>query len=135
MLLHAREVLETCLYVDDLAAARRFYTEVLGLTVFEEQPDRHLFLRCGGGMLLLFLPDASQAAGGMLPAHGAHGPGHVAFAASDEELARWPEHLRAHGVAIEKTVDWPHGARSLYFRDPAGNSLEFAPPRLWGCDE
>ena len=27
--------------------------------------------------------------------------------------------------------DWPNGARSLYFRDPAGNSVEIAEPRLW----
>ena len=26
---------------------------------------------------------------------------------------------------------WPNGARSIYVRDPAGNSLEFAEPALW----
>ena len=29
-------------------------------------------------------------------------------------------------------VPWPEGGRSIYFRDPAGNSLELAPPTLWG---
>jgi catechol 2,3-dioxygenase-like lactoylglutathione lyase family enzyme len=24
------------------------------------------------------------------------------------------------------------GGRSIYFRDPSGNSLEFAEPRIWG---
>ncbi|MGN6582964.1 MAG: glyoxalase/bleomycin resistance/extradiol dioxygenase family protein, partial [Rhizobiaceae bacterium] len=24
------------------------------------------------------------------------------------------------------------GGRSIYFRDPAGNSIEFAEPRIWG---
>jgi predicted enzyme related to lactoylglutathione lyase len=38
-------------------------------------------------------------------------------------------------VAIEKIVDWPGGGRSLYFRDPAGNSLELATPRIWGIGE
>jgi catechol 2,3-dioxygenase-like lactoylglutathione lyase family enzyme len=61
-----------------------------------------------------------------IPLHGAFGPGHVAFSASDTELADW------HGVAIERTIDWPGGGRSLYFRDPAGNSLELATPRIWG---
>jgi hypothetical protein len=34
-------------------------------------------------------------------------------------------------VAIESDFAWPGGGRSLYFRDPAGNSLEFAEPAIW----
>lgn len=133
--MHAREILETCLYVNDLAAAKAFYTEVLGLKVYEEQPGRHLFLRCGARMLLLFLPDASSTPGGLLPTHGAHGAGHVAFAAADEaEVAAWREHLQSCGVTIEQEYQWPQRSTSLYFRDPAGNLLEFATPRLWGLD-
>lgn len=132
--MHAREILETCLYVNDLAAARKFYCEVLGLLVVEEQPARHLFLRCGGRMLLLFLPDASSIAGSLLPTHGAHGPGHVAFAAADEDIAAWEAHLAACAIPLETTVHWPQGGTSLYFRDPAGNSLEIATPRMWGLD-
>ena len=42
----------------------------------------------------------------------------------------------AAGVAIEADFRWPGGdgvpgARSIYVRDPAGNSVEFAEPRLW----
>jgi catechol 2,3-dioxygenase-like lactoylglutathione lyase family enzyme len=132
--MHAREVLETCLYVNDIAAARKFYTEVLGLHVVDEQPDRHLFMRCGARMLLLFLPDASSVPGSMLPTHGAHGPGHVAFAATQAELADWRTHFKKHGVAIEQEVEWPQRGTSLYFRDPANNCLEIATPRLWGLD-
>jgi catechol 2,3-dioxygenase-like lactoylglutathione lyase family enzyme len=29
----------------------------------------------------------------------------------------------------------PRGGRSFYFRDPAGNSLELATPRIWGLPE
>ncbi len=39
--------------------------------------------------------------------------------------------LEAEGVAIEADFRWPNGARSLYFRDPAGNSLECAEAKLW----
>lgn len=39
--------------------------------------------------------------------------------------------LLSHGVAIEADFLWPNGARSIYFRDPAGNSLECAEARLW----
>ena len=35
-------------------------------------------------------------------------------------------------IAIESEITWKNGARSVYFRDPAGNSLEFAEPKLWG---
>jgi catechol 2,3-dioxygenase-like lactoylglutathione lyase family enzyme len=42
--------------------------------------------------------------------------------------------LRAAGVAIESDFHWPNGGRSIYFRDPAGNSLECAEAIIWGLD-
>ena len=63
---------------------------------------------------------------------GATGPGHVAFAIPDAEIPEWRARLDAAGVAIESEVDWPRGGRSLYVRDPAGNCVELASPRLWG---
>ena len=70
-----------------------------------------------------------------VPPHGARGPGHLAFAATAQELDRWRERLEAAGVAIEADFRWPGSeARSIYVRDPAGNSVEFAEPRLWGIE-
>jgi catechol 2,3-dioxygenase-like lactoylglutathione lyase family enzyme len=43
----------------------------------------------------------------------------------------WREHLAQAGVAIEKDVNWGGSSQSIYFRDPAGNSLELATPTLW----
>ena len=40
--------------------------------------------------------------------------------------------LQDHGIEIEKEVKWPRGGRSLYFRDPAGNSVELVTPGCWG---
>ena len=40
-------------------------------------------------------------------------------------------HLEGAGIAIEADFEWPGGGRSLYVRDPAGNSVEFAEPRIW----
>jgi catechol 2,3-dioxygenase-like lactoylglutathione lyase family enzyme len=131
----AREILETCLYVDDLDAAEEFYTRVLGLAVHGRQPGRHVFFRCGNRMLLLFDPRESSQSGAEFPPHGCRGPGHACFAALQTELPAWRAHLALHGVAIEKVIDWPGGGQSLYFRDPAGNSLEVATPRIWGIDE
>ena len=132
-------VLETCLYATDLEAAERFYTTVLGLDVLSRVPGRHVFFRCGPGVFLIFNPERTRAEqpGGSasLPPHGTDGPGHMAFSIPEGELDAWRNRLGAHGVEIEAEVDWPRGGRSLYFRDPAGNSVELAPPRIWGLDE
>jgi catechol 2,3-dioxygenase-like lactoylglutathione lyase family enzyme len=131
-------VLETALYVDDLTVAERFYSEVLGLSPIERQANRHIFFRCGSGVLLLFnagtTATPSTVAGQMIPAHGSHGAGHVAFAMRENECAAWRQRLRQAGVAIESEVAWPQGGHSLYFRDPSGNSLELATPSIWGFE-
>ena len=130
-------ILESALYVDDLKAAEEFYGGVLGLEVITHAEGRHIFFRCGEGVVLLFNADATEipsASGARLPVppHGARGPVHLCFAATGEEIARWKADLQARGVAIEADFEWPNGGRSIYFRDPSGNSLEIAEPRIWG---
>jgi len=129
--LHA--VLETSLYARDLDAARAFYGDVLGLAVLFETEGRHVSYRCGIGVLHVFHPDTSRASDTM-PPHGADGPGHVAFAIAPEAIDEWAAHVAAHGIAIEDRMTWPQGGESLYVRDPAGNSIELAPPSIWGLD-
>lgn len=128
-------ILETAIYAADLGAAEAFYGGVLGLPVIVKVPGRHVFFRVGAGVLLVFNPDATEVASGNpalpVPVHGARGPGHVCFAASRQEIEGWRNRLTAAGVAVEAEFDWPNGAHSLYLRDPAGNSVEFADPRLW----
>jgi catechol 2,3-dioxygenase-like lactoylglutathione lyase family enzyme len=131
--MQAREVLETCLYAEDLEAAERFYRDVLGLEFYSRQLGRHVFFRCGRQMVLLFNPRETELpATPAMPLHGGRGPGHVAFAAMPEEIDPWRDHLTAHSVAIETEIDWPGGGKSLYFRDPAGNSLEVGTRAIWG---
>lgn len=129
-----RHVLETVLYVDDLDAAARFYGGVLGLEEASRKPGVFVFYRLEQQMLLLFNPAAAER-GVAVPPHGARGAGHLAFAVSDDDLQAWIAHLVAHGIGIEAELDWPKGGRSFYFRDPAGNSLEMAAPRIWGFDD
>lgn len=129
--MEALDILETCLYVDDLDAAERFYGEVLGLERLAKLEGRHLFFRLGRGMLLLFRPEASLK-GGDLPGHGAKGPGHCCFKVREADFEAWKVHLRAKGVAIVAEQAWPKGGKSCYFYDPAGNVLELAPAKIWG---
>jgi catechol 2,3-dioxygenase-like lactoylglutathione lyase family enzyme len=125
------QVLETCLYVEDLAAAEMFYDRVLGLELHSRAPGRHAFFRCGKGMFLLFYPDKTLVPGGRVPTHGAHGPGHVAFAVEEGDMETWLQHLQSHGIDMDIEIAWPTGGYSTYFRDPAGNSVELATAQTW----
>lgn len=124
-------IIETCLYVDNLQLAEDFYTQVLGLQIHSHKPERHLFLRCGKGMLLLFNASVTSSTMGTLPSHGTKSNTHLAFAIAEDELELWRKHLGEAGVKIEKEQAWPSGGYSLYFRDPAGNSLEVTTPSTW----
>lgn len=129
-------ILESSLYADDLDACEAFYRDVLGLAVQGKVPGRHVFFQCDGQMLLLFSATATAKVSASptlpVPPHGAHGPGHVCFRATAAEIDQWRRRLQAHGVTIESDFVWPSGGRSIYFRDPAGNSLEFAEAKIWG---
>jgi XTP/dITP diphosphohydrolase len=127
----ARSILETVLYAGDLTAARQFYGKVMGLDLVQEVEGRFVFFRIGEAMLLIFNPTATAGQTGLIPAHGARGAGHVCFRATASEISQWSVHFAGHGVAIEADVTWPSGGRSLYVRDPAGNSVELAEARIW----
>lgn len=128
-------ILETALYAEDLDAAEAFYAGVLGFERLQRAGRRHVFFRVGPAVLLVFAPTQSARPTSNprlpVPPHGAHGPGHVCFALSRDGIAAMKARLAAAGIAAEAEFDWPNGARSLYIRDPAGNSVEFAEPWLW----
>ncbi|MDX3926635.1 MAG: VOC family protein [Shinella sp.] len=132
-------ILETALYAEDLDAAESFYGGLLGLERITRQADRHIFFRCGPGVLLIFNPKETLVPpppeAFPVPAHGMTGNGHICFRVPGSDLDGWAARLRDAGVAIEADFRWPNGARSIYFRDPAGNSIECAEPKLWGFDE
>jgi catechol 2,3-dioxygenase-like lactoylglutathione lyase family enzyme len=129
-------ILETVLYATDLDAIEAFYKRVLGLEPYAKAEGRQVFYKVGAQMLLVFNPEVTQMpepdAKLPVPPHGAFGEGHVCFRASAEEITAWRSRLEQAGVVIEADFEWPGGGRSIYFRDPAGNGLEFAEPRIWG---
>ena len=130
--LKIKTVVETAIYADDLAAAEKFYTDVIGLTVIGKELDRHVFFGVGDATVLLVFRADTTLRGEPFPAHGATGPGHFALGIDRDALEPWRTALIAMGVTIEKEAVWPRGGRSLYFRDPAGNLVELVTPGIWG---
>lgn len=124
-------VLETVIYCADLDAAEKFYGGILGLSLGSRSGNRGLFYQVGNQVFLVFNPDETVK-GGTVPAHGAYGAGHFALQIEDEQYDAWLEHLRQNGVAIEQEHFWPNwNARSIYFRDPAGNVAELITRGSW----
>ncbi|ONF96615.1 VOC family protein [Sphingomonas jeddahensis] len=131
-------LLETALYVDDMARSVRFFRDVLGLVPMIESERLTAFDAGHGGVLLVFARGLSiddvAVPGGTIPGHDGDGPLHMAFAIGADDCDRWRAHFAAHDVAVTHEVTWPAGGRSLYFNDPDGHVLELATPGLWKND-
>ena len=114
--MRATRVLETVLYGRDIDAMRAFYEAVIGLEVDSELPGKFVFFKMADQMLLIFNPELSsiQKTEDGPPPHGPMGPGHMCLRSAEGDLARWQAHLEAHGVAIEKLMDWPDGEERIY---------------------
>ena len=132
---------ETILYAADVDGAVAFYAGVLGLAAFGERvgaAGRGLRLP-SGAVLLIFDPARSSVPGRGVPSHGAVGAGHIAFAIAHDAYDGWLARLREAGVEIEQEITWPGSggepARSVYFRDPAGNSVELMAGDYWASVE
>jgi catechol 2,3-dioxygenase-like lactoylglutathione lyase family enzyme len=121
---------ETVLYTDDVDALASFYEDAIGLTQIDP-PDAHsaAFRLEDANVLLMFDRSRTAEPGRFVPPHGTAGQGHVAFRVDDLDAAAGD--LRANGVEIEREISWPKGGRSVYFRDPAGNSVEFVEGEIW----
>lgn len=133
-------VIEAVLYAEDLDPIEQFYTEVIGLKKILRDHDRHVFFACGLTRLLVFNPQVTathltEVNHAIIPLHGARGSSHLAFAIRESELEPWRKRLAECKVAIESEVVWPQGGHSIYFRDPARNSLELITPVAWGLPE
>jgi catechol 2,3-dioxygenase-like lactoylglutathione lyase family enzyme len=118
-------LLESSLYVEDLARSVRFYQTVLGLELMVSEGERLRAMGVAGRqVLLLFRKGASED-------HDGDGRLHLAFAIPAASLPEWEKRLADCGVAVESRTTWPRGGQSLYFRDPDGHLLELATPGVW----
>jgi catechol 2,3-dioxygenase-like lactoylglutathione lyase family enzyme len=122
-------ILESSLYVDDVARSAHFYEKIFGFTVISDFGERGCAIEAGNRqVLLLFRKGGSMA----IPTpHDGDGELHLAFAISATELASWEEWLAENGIAVEEKRAWERGGQSLYFRDPDRHLIELATPGVW----
>jgi catechol 2,3-dioxygenase-like lactoylglutathione lyase family enzyme len=122
-------ILESSLYVNDVARSVHFYEEILGFRVISEFGERGCAMEAGTRqVLLLFKKGASRA---IQSPHDGDGELHIAFAIPAAELANWEAWLDQNGIAVEEKRTWDRGGWSIYFRDPDQHLLELATPGTW----
>jgi catechol-2,3-dioxygenase len=123
-----------------------FYINILGLEFVSEEEDRHVFLKAGQSMLLIFNPNktlannnniSNRSSSTQLPIHGAFAPPSIIHFALEIEKQNYDSAkyiLNEKNIKIEKEVIWEKGTNSIYFRDPAGNLVEIITQDYWPVD-
>jgi len=129
-----RKIIETSIYSTNLEKMKEFYVDKLGLKLVSEQSGRHIFLKTDKDMLLIFNNRITAAEKDTR--HGATTPPsmvHIAFEIEPCEYEEAKDMLTRNKIEIEKEVQWENNimSRSIYFRDPAGNLLEFITRNYW----
>lgn len=102
------------LHVHDVARAKKFYTELLGMTVAHES-DWQAFLHCGQQQVALFEKrgDTPFAVGNDL--------NHLALDIVAGDYDAIKAELEKNGVAVSGR---PGDPRCIYFHDPDGHRLQ-----------
>jgi catechol 2,3-dioxygenase-like lactoylglutathione lyase family enzyme len=109
-------VAELALFTDDVDAARRFYSELLGAAPVAEWPGGAIF--AAGGAKILVHERAREIEGGP--------PNEDHFALAVGDLNAACEKLQTEGLSfLVEPRDYPWG-RSAYLRDPDGRLVELA---------
>lgn len=128
-------LLESSLYVDDVARSADFYRKLFGFEILIQDQRFCAMSVAGKQVLLLFRKGSSTNVmvipGGNIPPHDGSGQTHFAFSIPAAELSAWEANLARNNVPIESRVQWERGGQSLYFRDPDGNLAELVTPGCW----
>ncbi|MEO7989033.1 MAG: VOC family protein [Chryseolinea sp.] len=125
------KIKETCLYISDLERAKVFYHNILELPIINYVEHKHLFLRAGNSVLLLFNPEDSRKKKSPT-AHFGGGKQHFAFEVPLSGYEKVKQEIKSKGIKITDEVVWTSGKESFYFEDPEGNILEIIPDEgIW----
>ena len=114
------------LFVEDLAAAQRFYSDVFQLPVFFEDDNSTVFKF---GDTLVNLLEASEASALVAPARVATPDAGVRFqfTLGVDDVDATVDELKSRGVELlNGPMDRPWGIRTASFRDPGGHIWEVA---------
>jgi catechol-2,3-dioxygenase len=113
------------LRVTDEEASKRFYRDVLGFRIAEQDPEHGgVFMTLGDGFHTIDVMQHPSPQDAPTPQRGQLGLGHIAFKVANYAALREAyTHLLNNGVEIQRVADhvWQ---RSIYFADPDGNGLE-----------
>ena len=111
--------------VSDLDASRKFYTEMLGLTLVQNAPASGMvFLRAGMDHVILARSDAPLERD---PTDSRRA--HHAFKVDSDKYEAAKAFLTAKGVEVFEEEDRKKGVfvgRQFYIRDPDGTVIEFS---------
>jgi catechol-2,3-dioxygenase len=134
-----RKIVETSIYSSDLETMKDFYVNKVGLKFISEEKGRHVFLKAGKSMLLIFNPENTRIKGdSRFPIHGAITPPaciHLALEIEKNGYDNSKNMLMQNDIAIEQEIAWGNGSGSIYFRDPAGNLVEFITKGNWPVED
>jgi catechol 2,3-dioxygenase len=113
------------LCVADQEVSKRFYRDVLGFAVSEEDPEHGgVFMTLGDNFHTLDIGQHADPETAARPRRGQIGLVHIAFqVASYAALRDAYVHLLEHGIEIRIATNHVN-QRSIYFSDPDGNVLE-----------
>lgn len=114
------------LFVEDLDATKRFYTEVFGLPVHYEDNDSAVFA-FGGTLINLLKTEAAVELIEPAPVGDAASESRFQFTLVVEDVDAKCDELISLGVdLLNGPIDRPWGIRTASFRDPAGHIWEIA---------
>ena len=102
------------LHVSDVERARKFYTDVLGMTPYR-QSERQVFLHAGTQGVALFKKQGDS------PLTTGNDMNHLALTVSEGGYETLKAGLEEHGV---KVTGRPGEDRCIYFQDPDGHRLQ-----------
>jgi glyoxylase I family protein len=102
------------LHVSDVEQAKKFYTDVLGMTVYREN-ERQVFLHAGPQGVALFKKH------GDTPLMTGNDLNHLALKVATGTYETLKGELEKHGVTV---TGRPGEDRCIYFRDPDGHRLQ-----------
>jgi catechol 2,3-dioxygenase-like lactoylglutathione lyase family enzyme len=112
----------TVIFVRDMGAMRRFYEDILGLSLLRELSPGWIEYRVGDNTLALARPSLTAADA---PTPNRSASLQLAFKVSALEVDQCADELVRQGVALlSPPTDQTFGHRTLFFRDPDGNLLE-----------